>query len=242
MHNNSKKTIIIVLIVALLVAGFFTIRHFQDRAYKDMLRSIITITENAGLENVSIEEDSYDKGEFFLRSSNFNCIDWSVLFSMHEQLLSTKGVVDIVYSMRVNNAWELYYIKLKTNTIEYRGKDDIDYIGSWENGKAHSYVSLSAIQADLNNRTTTNTNTTSNQENDAKVCAKKAVEDQLKSPSTAKFCTYTEMTATNLGGNKWKITGYVDAQNSFGATLRENWTVTLTLTTSGFSDASVIFN
>lgn len=81
----------------------------------------------------------------------------------------------------------------------------------------------------------------SERETDAKICAKKAVEDQLKSPSTAKFCKYTEMTATNLGGNKWKVSGYVDAQNSFGATLRNNWTVTLTLTTSGFTDATVTF-
>lgn len=81
----------------------------------------------------------------------------------------------------------------------------------------------------------------SSRETDAKICAKKAVEDQLKSPSTAKFCKYTEMTATNLGGNKWKVSGYVDAQNSFGATLRNNWTVTLTLTTSGFTDATVTF-
>lgn len=82
----------------------------------------------------------------------------------------------------------------------------------------------------------------SDEATDAKICAKKAVEDQLKSPSTAKFCKYTEMTATNLGGDKWKVTGYVDAQNSFGATLRENWTVTLTLTGSGFKDYTVTFD
>ena len=35
--------------------------------------------------------------------------------------------------------------------------------------------------------------------------------------------------------------GYVDAQNSFGATIRSYWIVTLTLTSSGFTDASVVF-
>ncbi len=82
----------------------------------------------------------------------------------------------------------------------------------------------------------------SDEATDAKICAVKAVKDQLKSPSTADFCKYTEMTATNLGGDKWKITGWVDAQNSFGATIRENWTVTLTLTSSGFKDATVSFS
>lgn len=82
-------------------------------------------------------------------------------------------------------------------------------------------------------------NKTSENEKNAKICAVKAVEDKLKSPSTAKFCSYPDMTAENLGGNKWRISGYVDAQNSFGATLRENWTVTLTLTESGFTDYTV---
>lgn len=77
---------------------------------------------------------------------------------------------------------------------------------------------------------------------DAKICAEKAVTDSLKSPSTAKFCKYTEMTATNLGGDRWKVTGYVDAQNSFGAVIRTNWTVTLTLTGKGFTDYQVDFS
>ena len=84
-------------------------------------------------------------------------------------------------------------------------------------------------------------NSSSSKETDAKICAVKAVKDSLKAPSTAEFCSYTEMEATNLGGNEWKITGYVDAENSFGAMLREYWTVTLTLTDSGFTDYNVEF-
>ena len=75
----------------------------------------------------------------------------------------------------------------------------------------------------------------------AKICAKKAVQDELKSPSTATFCQYTDMTATSLGDDRWKVTGYVDAENSFGAVVRQNWSVTLTLTDSGFKDYSVSF-
>lgn len=76
----------------------------------------------------------------------------------------------------------------------------------------------------------------------AKICAQKAVEDRLKAPSTAKFCSYSDMTAIHLGGSEWKITGYVDAQNSFGSTQREYWTVTLTLTSTGFEDDTVTFD
>lgn len=123
-----------------------------------------------------------------------------------------------------------------------------------ENKATHRYCAMTFKEAyceecweyygqDMFNRLAEKDSKSSNfdEARDAKICAVKAVEDQLKSPSTADFCKYTEMTATNLGGNKWKITGWVDAQNSFGATIRENWTVTLTLTGSGFKDATVNF-
>jgi len=76
-----------------------------------------------------------------------------------------------------------------------------------------------------------------NDERDAWVCAQNVVENHLKSPSTADFCSYPEATITDLGNNKYKIVGYVDAQNSFGAVIRSYFTVTLTLTESGYTDA-----
>lgn len=68
----------------------------------------------------------------------------------------------------------------------------------------------------------------------AKTYAQLMVKDNLKSPSTAKFCnTATEMVAKNLGGSKWRVTGWVDSQNSFGATVRSDFVVTLTLKEGG---------
>lgn len=98
-----------------------------------------------------------------------------------------------------------------------------------------------SIFDDWSTESKSNYSSSSSKETDAKICAVKAVEDTLKAPSTAEFCSYSEMEATNLGGNEWKITGYVDAENSFGAMLREYWTVRLTLTDSGFTDYSVQF-
>ena len=73
-----------------------------------------------------------------------------------------------------------------------------------------------------------------NTDSNAMSYAKIIVKDHLKAPSTAKFCnTATEMKATNLGGYKWRVTGWVDAQNSFGAMVRSDFVVTLTLTEKG---------
>lgn len=76
---------------------------------------------------------------------------------------------------------------------------------------------------------------------DAWVCAQDVVQSSLKSPSTAKFCSYTDAKITSLGGEKYKIEGYVDAQNGFGATIRTRFTVTLTLTARGYKEGSVKF-
>lgn len=62
---------------------------------------------------------------------------------------------------------------------------------------------------------------------DAVVVAEKAVKNKLKSPSTAEFCSHKEYSIT-CSRNTWTVSGYVDAQNSFGATLRNNFTVKFT--------------
>ena len=68
----------------------------------------------------------------------------------------------------------------------------------------------------------------------AKIRAKEYVEASLKAPSTAKWASYNEF-ATARGRDKkgnvikdvWDVTGYVDAQNSYGAMLRTNFLVTV---------------
>jgi hypothetical protein len=52
------------------------------------------------------------------------------------------------------------------------------------------------------------------------------VTSQLKSPSTAKFGSYFDERHYTLTGynNAWEIDGYVDAQNSFGAIIRNYYT------------------
>lgn len=79
-------------------------------------------------------------------------------------------------------------------------------------------------------------------EMDAWVCAEEVVRQNLKSPSSAKFCTYPEATIKDKGNNEYMITGWVDADNSFGASVRTDFTVTLTLTEKGYKDAECYFD
>jgi hypothetical protein len=79
-------------------------------------------------------------------------------------------------------------------------------------------------------------------EKDAWICAQNVVENNLKSPSTAEFPWYDEEYVTYLGNERYQITAYVEADNSFGAHIKSNFIVTLTLTDSGYIDASCTIN
>lgn len=80
---------------------------------------------------------------------------------------------------------------------------------------------------------------------DAWVCAQDVVERNLKSPSSAKFCLMSEATihynGEEDGGSRYTVSGYVDAQNSFGAMIRKNFTVNLTVTKDGYKRATCTF-
>lgn len=52
------------------------------------------------------------------------------------------------------------------------------------------------------------------------------VEDQLKAPATADF---TDGSVTADGASSWTVTGAVDAENSFGALVRSDWTCDIRL-------------
>ncbi len=56
--------------------------------------------------------------------------------------------------------------------------------------------------------------------------AESVIKQVLKSPSTAKF---TDVQAYELSNEKdvWAVNGYVDSENSFGASLRSTWEVQL---------------
>lgn len=67
-----------------------------------------------------------------------------------------------------------------------------------------------------------------NGETKAWVLAKHEVETRLKSPSSAKFPAMgSEDVSIREIGERYLISSYVDAQNSFGATVRSKFTVIL---------------
>jgi hypothetical protein len=62
------------------------------------------------------------------------------------------------------------------------------------------------------------------QESFAELFAEDIVKDNLKAPSTAKV---EVLSIDDLGDNKYKVSGYVDSENSFSARIRSNFIVEL---------------
>lgn len=67
---------------------------------------------------------------------------------------------------------------------------------------------------------------TNDEELDIRVLTEKLVKDNLKNPSSAKFCGYDELHITKGDNGTFLATGWVEATNSFGAAIRNNFQVT----------------
>lgn len=65
-------------------------------------------------------------------------------------------------------------------------------------------------------------NTPADESSMAHIQCKEFVRGRLKAPSSAEF-TFLDFAATKYGDNNYVIRSYVDAQNSFGAKLRNSY-------------------
>lgn len=64
----------------------------------------------------------------------------------------------------------------------------------------------------------------------AKLCSKMKLEQMLKAPSTAEYPWSDQWSIQPLGDDKYKVSSYVDAENSFGAKIRTNFSCDVTVT------------
>lgn len=58
----------------------------------------------------------------------------------------------------------------------------------------------------------------------AQVACERFVVERLKAPATAAFQSFDKLSVSGSGTGPWRVSGYVDSQNSFGALLRSNYT------------------
>lgn len=82
---------------------------------------------------------------------------------------------------------------------------------------------------------------TNEEEQYMRIHSEKVIQGLLKAPSTAKFADYSEYQVSKRDGIG-TISGYVDAQNSFGAMIRSTFTIHYNLKDNNKNVTSVIFD
>ena len=240
------KKIICILMVLVLVIGLSACGVTPEEIQKMALDDVINVCEPYGLKDISIEVSDagkYDDYNIFyltVTSSNFEDLPYNEMISLTEDLNAIDLPIDRGNLVMVNDfksngdKWEIF-----TSTLSIYKNDERVY-SNFENSDSHQ--SDQELQDNNQSGSSLGTLITDNSlKIDAWVCAQNIVQNSLKSPSTAEFCSVTEATVYANGGNDYTVVGYVDAQNGFGAVVRESFIVTLTLTENGYRNGAVDF-
>ena len=136
----------------------------------------------------------------------------------------------------------LFYKNPILGITEYYCEPHRDHIVDIMNSMMEHKVTQPSQSTQNSNNSSQNSNTSNvgssarHTDSEAFSCAKAIVKSVLKSPSSAKFCWITDATVTHLGNGEYKVTGWVEAENSYGATLRQNFVVVYTATENGYKN------
>lgn len=202
---------------------------------------VVKKCESYGLEKVSVEvsggkkDSGYQVFNMTVSSSNFESLSYDQMFQLNEELDSiTFNPIDNAYIIIMTdyssngNTWNIN----ESSLCIYKNHEEI--YSDYNNSDSHRYVQekypLGIPVTDTSLK------------RDIWICAKNIVESNLKTPSTANFCTVSEASVYSNSENKYTVVGYVDAQNDFGAVIRNDFIVTLTFTGQGYTNGSVVFS
>jgi|GEM_PF-5699808 len=217
MKSKKRKVIMIWVFIAVLLIGFLSYKfYFRDKIQENKINK--SIREQIDAENLIPLEYNlvFHKLYYGYYMIHVYCSEFYTL-DEDKQLKAVKSLRDII----LNSNQLLGYGEVYSNGTWYTdGGDYVDKISSDEmnhmldnssNGKSDDR--LSAVWE----------------------TAKEAVEDKLKAPSTAKFCSsYSDpdVEITQLG-DTYTVKSYVEAENSFGAQIRNEFTVKVSRNTDG---------
>lgn len=234
--------IIVLLVIVCIVASSILSKRQEEIELKN---EIVEVTKSFGLTEpvVTTRKITYKDHDMYygtIYCSDFDKLSFEKMIELDKRLAGVYKLVSIekyycnsdVYDIFVSDTYqditkngvEIYKNKIETQSGSSTTKtDDISNLAN----------SFRTIDSDDDNFWY------------AVTAAESLVKDKLKAPSTAKFPSPVGNYTVDQSGNSYIVTGYVDAQNSFGAMVRENWLATFEMgDTSGskykISNSSVI--
>lgn len=265
-HKKRGLGKIVFALICLVAVGIVALKTYSSDSnnytrvvnaeFKQAVRSINE--ENEYISDlsctVSFEKiaGSFGMGDISFRSNQIDKYDPETMYKIMGDISESVASVDLgEFSFSVSGHSDRFcdwFCNGHKYELDARGlRKDGTFI--WED--AEKIAEIEALEEAYNNSTDSPSYRTVSDSDEeywyAFTAAQELVKDELKSPSTAKFSYDTSDYTVQRSGDQWKVSSYVDAQNGFGATLREYWTATFTMgDTSGdqysVSNYSVAFS
>ena len=240
--SNKKAKLLRCLAIAMAVVAvvILTLFYLYQSTPKAKIKAFL---EERGLTNVTVETyphhlETAGKYSTHYYSTDIYCDGYSKL--LRTQVFNIFTTIDSMGTNKTNTDWRYITIYSDGGVYTYNEEGEkADLIKTvYLNGEEYYSQMPNAKQGDSSIPDAVKKaweeidKTARHSDLDAYIIAKEIVKGSLKSPSSAKFCSSSEVTVSN-SGNSYTVTGWVEAQNSYGAMLKQDFIVTYDATQSG---------
>lgn len=225
-EKSKKRKKFLIIIMLVIVVLIFTVPRIYESNY--IKNQVIKTCKEYGLEDVILTD--YYRSNYY---GGYDLHDWYYFVRIESKILDTMeptkmieldialGGIDNLFSPTYFSNGNSYKIYPSSRKVLKNSKEIYnDYYNSSDYER----------EKDKNN-TVIYTQEVSNTDERVEcwTLAVEKVKANLKSPSTAEFPFSAVNSDVNItkSGNKYTVKSWVDAQNSFGATIRSNFTVTI---------------
>ena len=224
--QSNKKTRNIIIATSILiiscVAFIIIFNHLKESNYRnELISQVISNCEDSGLKDAQITQITKCDGYYSIVVDSSNLSDFS-----EKELLNIDKIInmDNILVFYYTSNGDIYDISSNMNKITKNGKEIYnDYYSS----EIHKTVEENKNNTQNGSTDYSTDNISENDKGFAWAVAEKEVTDRLKAPSTAKFPTYNSAIISKSGSD-FKVEGYVDAENSYGAKIRTTFSVEFT--------------
>lgn len=203
-------------IIGLVVVAYFVIFTIIDMNEQKREKSNAVVEK----ELPTYEKFGLTEEEFLEYQKIFDAVGFTEITKVEKEDTNDKGVTSFYVEMK----------GIKPNKILAPGRTEGNIICvEIDSNKKLNEISVNFLPVYKNGKVLTKviafTELDATQMAMCEVLSEELVKKVLKSPSTAKFCKSTEYRYAKENGII-KCQGYVDSQNSFGATVRTNYMLT----------------
>lgn len=227
MKRSKLKLVLGLIIIAVILVPTYVSYNRVNKLKNEIVNNSLSVCESYGLKDIKVIINHSEYKDYYsitIDSSNFEDLSFEEMYSINETISDLDNVF-LPHFTSNNNHYNVYP---SSRSIRKNGETiHDDYYNS------ESYHSAESNKGSLDNN-----EITVNDDAELATCwslAIDVVKANLKSPSSAKFpFSYSNSDVSiTKSGNTYFVRSWVEAENSFGAKLRSNFTVTMEKSGSG---------